>query len=120
MLSRRLKEKWSFRQRQGFHSTLSVLSTLRRHSAPLSTFGIIFTLITHTNGEKIKRALKRLRFWRLMPKGRNIKPKAKGPHHHQFKIFKLIYFGYIYLQELFQNWYLNVFDLLSMGIYKNW
>jgi hypothetical protein len=36
-------------------------------------------------GEKVKRALKRLRFWRLMPKGENIKPKAKGPHHHQFK-----------------------------------
>jgi hypothetical protein len=58
MLSRRLKGKWSLRRRQGFHSTLSVLFTLRRHSAPLSHFGIIFTLITCTIGETVKRDLK--------------------------------------------------------------
>jgi hypothetical protein len=37
MLSRRLKGKWSLRRRQDFHSTLSVLLTLRRHSTPFST-----------------------------------------------------------------------------------
>jgi hypothetical protein len=35
LLSHRLKGKWSLRQRQGFHSTLSVSITLRRHSTPL-------------------------------------------------------------------------------------
>jgi hypothetical protein len=33
MLSRRLKGKWSIRQRRRFHSTPSVLSTLYRYSA---------------------------------------------------------------------------------------
>jgi hypothetical protein len=37
-------------------------------------------LILHSN----------IRFWRFMPKGESIKPKAKGPHHHQ--ILKLIFF----------------------------
>jgi hypothetical protein len=37
LISHRLKGKRSLRRRQGFHSTLSVLFTLRRHSAPLST-----------------------------------------------------------------------------------
>jgi ABC-type antimicrobial peptide transport system ATPase subunit len=32
MLSHKLKGKWSLRRRQGFHSTLSVSFTLRRHS----------------------------------------------------------------------------------------
>jgi hypothetical protein len=36
LLSHRLKGKWSLRRRQGFHSTLSVLFTLRCHSTPLS------------------------------------------------------------------------------------
>jgi hypothetical protein len=34
-----------------------------------------------------------IRFWRFMPKGESIKPKAKGPHHHQIlklMIFKLV------------------------------
>jgi hypothetical protein len=39
--------------------------------------GIIFTLITHTNGEKVNRALKRLRFWRLMPKGERVLTQSK-------------------------------------------
>jgi hypothetical protein len=42
MLSRRLKGKWSLRRRQGFHSTLSVLSTLRHHSTLALHIGIIF------------------------------------------------------------------------------
>jgi hypothetical protein len=42
--SRRLKGKWSLRRRQGFHSTLTISFTLRRHSTSLS-IGIIFTLI---------------------------------------------------------------------------
>jgi hypothetical protein len=58
-----------------------------------SQIGIIFhSYLLVPMGEKVKRALKRLRFWRLMPKGRNIKPKAKGPHTTNFKIL-------IYLQK---------------------
>jgi hypothetical protein len=63
-------------------------------------------------GEKAKGLSKVSVFGDSCQRGRNIKPKAKGPHHHQFKNFQLIYFGYVYLQELFQNWYLNVFDLI--------
>jgi hypothetical protein len=40
-------------------------------------FGIIFTLITHTIEEKVKRAHKCLRFWRLMPKGERILAQSK-------------------------------------------
>jgi hypothetical protein len=39
--------------------------------------------------------------------GENIKPKAKGPHHHQFQNFKN-----------FSNWYLNVFDLVQLVFTK--
>jgi hypothetical protein len=41
-------------------------------------------------GENVKRALKRLRFGDSCQRGRNIKPKAKGPHHHtNFEILKI-------------------------------
>jgi hypothetical protein len=96
MLSRRLKGKWSTRRRQGFHSTLPVSFTLRRHSAPLSNVGIIFTLITHTNWEKVKGLTTNSVFGNSCQRGRNIKPKAKGPHHHQFQNF----------QNKVFNWYL--------------
>jgi hypothetical protein len=52
--------------------------------------------------EKVKRALKRLRFWRLVPKGEKYSPKQKGPHHHQFQSF--------FKKEVF-NWYLNLFHI---------
>jgi hypothetical protein len=78
MLSHRLKGKWSLRQRQGFHSTLPVLFTLRRHSAPLSNSGIIFTHILFAKGERIfKRALK-TPFLAINAKGGEcISPKQK-------------------------------------------
>jgi hypothetical protein len=81
-------------------------------------FGIIFTLITHTIEEKVKRALKRLRFWRLMPNGRYIKPKAKGPHHHQFqslkRSFQLVSQGKIFKRGFFKL-VSKIFGLLSIG-----
>jgi hypothetical protein len=40
-------------------------------------FGIIFTLIARTNEEKVKRALKCLFFWRLMPKGEKVLAQSK-------------------------------------------
>jgi hypothetical protein len=51
-------------------------------------FGIIFTLITSTNGEKVTKALKRFRFWRLMPKGEKYSPKQKDrTTTTNFKVF---------------------------------
>jgi hypothetical protein len=89
MLSHRLKGKWSLRQRQGFHSTLSVLFTLHRHSAPFSTFGIIFNLITHTNGGG-KQGSQSLRFWRLMPKGERVLAQSKRTDRTtNFKFFEI-------------------------------
>jgi hypothetical protein len=65
-------------------------------------FSIIFTLITHTIEEKVKRALKRLRFWRLMPKGEKCEAQSKrtAPPISKF------------LKEVF-NWYLNLFILVK-------
>jgi hypothetical protein len=107
MLSRRLKGKWSFRRRRGFHSTLSVSFTLRHHSTSLS-IGIIFhSYLLVPMGEKVKRALKRLRFWRLVPKGEKYQAHSKRTAPPPISIF---------LRLL--NWYLNVFNLIQFGIYK--
>jgi hypothetical protein len=77
MPSHRLKGKWSLRRRQGFHSTLSVSFTLRRHSAPLSNFGIIFTHIHLCHWGESKRALK-APFLAINAKGgESISPKQK-------------------------------------------
>jgi hypothetical protein len=43
-----------------------------------------------------------------MPKGREHEPKAKGPHHHQFRNFSLS----IGFKEGFSNWYL-ICDVIS-------
>jgi hypothetical protein len=111
MLSRRLKEKWSLRRRQGFHSTLSVLSTLRRHSTPLSTFGIIFTLITHTNREKIK-GLTKSSFLVINAKGgESISPKQKDRTTTNFKFFELKFSIGIPLETIF--WY-SYFKLIYL------
>jgi hypothetical protein len=59
MLSRRLKEKWSTRRRQGFHSTLPVYFILRRYSA--LQIGII------------------LHSYLLVPVGRKFKGLTKSP-----------------------------------------
>jgi hypothetical protein len=78
MLSHRLKGKWSLWRKQGFHSTPSVLFILRRHSTPLSNFGIIFTHIHYSYhwGES-KRALK-TPFLAINAKGgESISPKQK-------------------------------------------
>jgi hypothetical protein len=74
--------------RQGFHSTLSVLSTLRRHSAPLSTFGIIFTHIYVYHWEKIEGS-QTTPFMAINAKGgENISPKQKDRTTTNFKVFK--------------------------------
>jgi hypothetical protein len=44
--------------------------------------------------------------------GENIKPKAKGPHHHHFKIFKMKDLVGIHKGFAFQlvSWYENLFN----------
>jgi hypothetical protein len=87
MLSHRLKGKWSLRRRQGFHSTLSVLFTLRRHSASLSNFGIIFTHIHLYHWGESKKGSKDSVFWRLMPKGERVLAQSKRTTPRQFQNF---------------------------------
>jgi hypothetical protein len=115
MLSRRLKGKWSLRRRQGFHSTLSVLSTLRHHSTLSLHIGIIFHsyIICQSGRQLIERAyisLTSIRFWRFMPKGEKVLAQSKrtAPHHHQFQNFSLA----ICFKEVFSNWYLIV-DIIT-------
>jgi hypothetical protein len=61
--------------------------TLRRHFTPLSTFGIIFTLITHINGEKAK-GLTKSPFLVINAKGgESISPKQKDRTTTNLKIF---------------------------------
>jgi hypothetical protein len=87
MLSRRLKGKWGLRWRQGFHSTLSVLSTLRHHSTLSLHIGIIFHsyIICQRGRQLIERAyisLTSIRFWRFMPKGEKVLAQSKRTAHH--------------------------------------
>jgi hypothetical protein len=91
-----LKGKWSTWQRQRFHSTPSVLSTLCRYSAQFSTLvqsSLIF--ICSPLGRKYIGLIfhSSIHFWRFMPKGKKVWAKAKGPHHHRIlkmKFLKLI------------------------------
>jgi hypothetical protein len=108
MLSHRLKGKRSLRRRQGFHSTLSVLFTLRRHSAPLSTIGIIFTHIHLYHWGESKRAhisLTKYPFLAIHAKGgESISPKQKDRTTTNFK-----------KKKKFSNWYL-IFDIFQIGM----
>jgi hypothetical protein len=91
ILSHRLKGKWSLRQRQGFHSNSDGIIyplSLFLHTLNWYNPSLIFTC---TNGEKVLRkmtkGLSSSPFLVLNAKGgENIKPKAKGSHHHFKKI----------------------------------
>ena len=52
-------------------------------------------------GEKVKRALKTPFLAINAKEGENIKPKAKGPHHHHFQKFSVEYFQLVsyYVQK---------------------
>jgi hypothetical protein len=81
--------EYSTKTRLPLHSTgIIYTSSLLRHSY----IDIIFSLIsTCTNGGESK-GLQRSLFLALNAKGgENIKPKAKGPHHHQFQNFSRIF-----------------------------
>jgi hypothetical protein len=88
MLSHRLKGNWSLRRRQGFHSTQSNYSSfaVAPHRSP-----IWYNLHSHIIYQR-ERKSKGLYFTHKYPflaihakGGESIKPKAKGPHHHQFQ-----------------------------------
>jgi hypothetical protein len=107
LLSHRLKEKWSLRRRQGFHSTLSVSFTLHRHSTPLFDWYNLHSYFIYQWRRKVKRALKSLRFWRFMPKGERVLAQSKRttPPPKNFKIFKRTFSIGILLSVILQNWY---------------
>jgi hypothetical protein len=68
------------------HSTLTVLSTIRRHSTNLSNWYNPSLICLLPIGEKVLRGLSKSPFLAINAKGgENNKPKAKGPHHHNFK-----------------------------------
>jgi hypothetical protein len=50
--------------------------------------------------------------------GEILSPKQKDRTTTNLKLFQLIYFGYVYFQESFQNWYLNVFNLYLQKLVK--
>jgi hypothetical protein len=72
-----LKGKWSIRQRQGFHSTLTVSFVV----TPQTLNGMtLHSYLYYHLGERCK-GLSTSPFLAINAKGReNIKPKAKGPH----------------------------------------
>jgi hypothetical protein len=99
-------------------------------------FGIIFTFITHTIGEKVNRALKTL-FLAINAKGgESISPKQKDRTtapiskffetkflmfligifqiSHSSKKFYLNWYLY-FKEEFFKNWYLKYLDLSSIS-----
>jgi hypothetical protein len=89
MLSRRLKGKWSLRQRQGFHSTLSVLFTLRRHSTPLFDWYNLHSYLLVPMGEKRIKGSQKTPFLVINAKGGEIlSPKQKDRTTTNVKIFK--------------------------------
>jgi hypothetical protein len=85
ILSRRMKGKWSIRQRQGFHSNSDGIT----YPLPLLIYlsiGITFHSYFFINGQESKKGLQRSLLLAIHAKGgENIKPKAKGPHHRHFK-----------------------------------
>jgi hypothetical protein len=92
MLSHRLKGKWSLRRRQGFHSTLSVPFTFRRHSASLSLWYNLHSYLCVPLERKVQ-GLTTDSVLAINAKGGEYYPKAKGPHHHQFQYFFEIKFS---------------------------
>jgi hypothetical protein len=92
MISLRLKGKWSIRQRQGFRSNsegiIYHLPLLRKISIGMTFHS--YSLIT--KGEV--KGPQDSSFLAINAKGgENIRPKAKGQHHHIFQIqnFELVF-----------------------------
>jgi hypothetical protein len=91
MISLRLKGKWSIWQRQGFHSNsdgiIYPLSLLRKLSIGINLHSYFF----YQRG-RIQKGPQVSSFLAIDAKGgESIRPKAKGSHHHIFKIQKLFH-----------------------------
>jgi hypothetical protein len=128
MLSRRLKGKWSLRRRQGFHSTLSVLSTLRHHSTLSLHIGIIFhSYIICQKGETTYR--KGLYFTHKYPflaihakGGESISPKQKDRTTTTTTNFKILVLQFV-LKKYFQigiNFKILVLQFVLKKYFSNW
>jgi hypothetical protein len=114
ILSRRLKGKWSIQRRQGFHSTLTVSFTLRRHSTSLSNWYNLTLIFTYTNGGVSKKGSQKFSFLAINAKGgESIKPKAKGPHHQlqNFDLFTKVCFSNLYL--VISNFFIGMIFSIS-------
>ena len=74
-----MKGKWSLRRSQDFHSTLSVLSTLRHHStlALQLWYNLHSYIFAKGRERKVINGLCWLRFWRFMPKGERVLAQSK-------------------------------------------
>jgi hypothetical protein len=84
-----------------------------------SQIGIIFTHISLTNGGESNKGLSKVSvFGDSCQRGRNIKPKTKGPDHQTSKFFEMIIYVCLF------NWYLMIeissIDMIfSTGIFKD-
>jgi hypothetical protein len=95
--SHKLKGNRSLRRRKRLPLHSIKLLILRRHSEPLSNFGIIFTHIVFAKGGVISyQGLifhSSIRFWRFMPKGEKVLAQSKRtapPPNFKNDVFKLI------------------------------
>ena len=103
MLSRRLKGKWSLRQRQGFHSTLTVSFLLRRHSTSLSNWYNLSLIFTCTNGGESLKGLTKSPFLAINAEGgESISPKQKD----RTTTFRKILIDTFQIGMLIFNWYI--------------
>jgi hypothetical protein len=122
-----LKGKWSLRRRQGFHSTLTVSFTLRRHSTSLHIGTILHSYVLVPIGEKVTKGLSTSPFLVINAKGgENIKPKAKGPHHQfqnfqnedlfsQMFVFQLVSQMKLYLIYFIGIYVMTIYQLISLS-----
>jgi hypothetical protein len=92
LLSHRLKGKWSLRRREGFHSTLSVSFTLRRHSTPLFDWYNLHSYFIYQWRRKYK-GLTKSPFLVIHAKGERILAQSKrtAPPPKNFKIFEITF-----------------------------
>jgi hypothetical protein len=83
-----LKGKLSPRQRQGFHSTLTVSFILRRHSTSLSNWYNLSLIFTCTNGGENKQGLSTSPFFVINAKGGEILSPKQKDRTTNFKHFQ--------------------------------
>jgi hypothetical protein len=102
LLSHRLKGEWSLWRRQGFHSTLSVSFTLRRHSTPLFDWYNLHSYLLVPMEEKVRRAHKVSVFGDSCQRGESISPKQKDCTTTNFNFKTLVFFSFQLASCIFQ------------------